>query len=559
MPLDEAMPIAKQIAEGLETAHEQGIIHRDLKPANIKVREDGTVKILDFGLAKALEPKQPFGVNVTQSPTITTPAVVTGVGVILGSAAYMSPEQAKGRPADKRSDVWAFGCVLYEMLTGKRAFEGEDVSDTLANVLRGGPQWTALPPDVPLAVRKLIKGCLERDLRQRVGDIAAVRYVLRDADAATATVVGATAQRSPQPAWRRAAPLAIALVAVGALGIIAGRAMRPAARPPKVTRFAVTLPAGQRFNETGGQVIAISPDGSHIAYVANQRIYARALSDEEARPIAGTEANADRLSNVIFSPDGQSVAFSLTNASAVTGTMRQVPLAGGTPVTMGALGAVAGPEVTWRDDGIVFVDRRQGAVVHLDANGRLERLAAVTDGMVVRPQILPDGDTLLFAFAPGVADPIGAPLDTWDKAKIVVQSRKTGERKTLIDGGSAPTYVPTGHLLYVVGGTLFAAPFDYQRRQLTGGVVSVVEGVGRFASAVSASPTVYYSVADNGTLIYVPGPAGASVGRFDVAYVDAKEQVERLKLPPAGYNFPRLSHDGKRLAVQADDGKSTNV
>jgi len=166
---------------------------------------------------------------------------------------------------------------------------------------------------------------------------------------------------------------------------------------------------------------------------------------------------------------------------------------------------------------------------------------------------------LLFAFAPGVVEPINAPPDTWDKAKIVVQSRKTGERKTLIEGGGAPTYVPTGHLLYAAGGTLFAAPFDYQRRRLTGGVVSVIEGVGRLASTISASPTVYYGVANNGTLIYVPGPAGASVGQFDIAYVDGKEQVERLKLPPTSYNFPRLSRDEKRLAVQADDGKNANV
>src|SRR5262245_1644485 len=558
IPLDETLAIARQIAEALEAAHEQGIVHRDLKPANVKVRADGVVKVLDFGLAKAIEPTGAASTSLSMSPTITSPAM-TQAGIILGTAAYMSPEQAKGLAADKRSDLWAFGSVLFEMLAGRRAFEADDVSDTLALVLRGEPDWNALPPDVPVAIRKLIKGCLERERRQRVGDIAAVRYVLRDASAATAREAGATAQGSQQPAWHRAVPVAAALVAVGVVGIVAGRAVRPAATPPKVVRFAVTLPAGQRFNETGGQIIAISPDGSHIAYVANQRIYARALSEQEARPIAGTEANANRLSNVVFSPDGQSLAFSLTTASAVTGGMRRVPLAGGTPVTLGAVDERAGPDLTWRGDGIVFVDRRQGSVVHLDGNGRLERLAAIADGMIAKPQLLPDGDTLLFALAPGIADNINAAPDTWDKAKIIVQSRKTGERTTLIEGGGAPTYVPTGHLLYAVGGTLFAAPFDYQRRQLTGGGVSVIEGVGRFASAVSASSTVYYGVADNGTLIYVPGRAGASVGQFDVAYVDAKEQVERLKLPPATYSFPRLSRDEKRLAVQADDGKNTNV
>src|SRR5215813_13559298 len=197
LPLDEALPIAKQIVEALEAAHEQGIIHRDLKPANIKLRDDGTVKVLDFGLAKAMEPLTAISPALSASPTITTPAQMTGVGMILGTAAYMSPEQAKGRPADNRSDVWAFGCVLYEMLTGKRAFEGEDVSDTLAAVLRGQPDWTALPETVPPHIARLVKRCIEKDRKARIGDVSTLRYVLDDVSGAATTTSAATVEVWP--------------------------------------------------------------------------------------------------------------------------------------------------------------------------------------------------------------------------------------------------------------------------------------------------------------------------------------------------------------------------
>src|SRR5262245_7184532 len=292
IPLDETLAIAKQIAAALEAAHEQGIIHRDLKPANIKLRPDGAVKVLDFGLAKALEPAAAMSPNVTASPTITTPAMMTGVGMILGTAAYMSPEQAKGRPADKRSDVWAFGCVLYEMLTGKRPFEGEDVSDTLAAVLRADPDWHALPMRLSPSVALLVRRCLERDRRRRIGDVSTIRFLLDEQLPATSSASGPIA---PKPSRSIVAAAAVGLIVVGAaLGGIVARNARPAAVPAIPSRFVVALGGGREFSNVGDRGIAFSPDGSRIVYAANVRLYSRGISELEAQPIRGTDVNPRR-------------------------------------------------------------------------------------------------------------------------------------------------------------------------------------------------------------------------------------------------------------------------
>src|SRR5262245_58269336 len=273
IPIDEALPFAQQIAEALEAAHEQGIIHRDLKPANIKLRPDGTVKVLDFGLAKALEPVTPgsHGHAASLSPTITSPALVSGVGVLLGTAAYMSPEQAKGKPADRRSDIWAFGCVLFEMLTGKRAFEGEDISDTLANVLKAQPDWRLLPATTPVAIRRLLRRSLEKDRKRRLSDIAAVRLELDEAlnpqDLDRGEPVTPIA---PISRWRRIATYGLASLAGAA---VVGTVMWFGRPLPvlRVTRLTISVPGSTAVTRGQNRYLAISPDGSRVAYVANNR------------------------------------------------------------------------------------------------------------------------------------------------------------------------------------------------------------------------------------------------------------------------------------------------
>src|SRR5215510_7337033 len=309
LPLEETLAIAKQIAEALEAAHDKGIIHRDLKPANVALTRDREVKVLDFGLAKATEAASGDSGGVTNSPTITSPALVTGVGTLLGTAAYMAPEQAKGRAADKRSDIWAFGCVMYEMLTGKRAFEGEDVGDTLATVLKSDPDWSALPADLPAPIRSLLKRCLVKDRRLRIAYVSVVQYVLTDRDALISNDANLPSVAPVAPSrWRR---MAVIVASAFAGGIVVGLALwlmlRTSTAPPTVTRFSFSLGQGY-LSTTARDYLAISPDGARIAYLANNRLYLRGIGDFDAKPIPGSDALAPR--SPAFSPDGQSIAYS---------------------------------------------------------------------------------------------------------------------------------------------------------------------------------------------------------------------------------------------------------
>ncbi|HVQ16179.1 MAG TPA: protein kinase, partial [Vicinamibacterales bacterium] len=545
IPVDEALPIATQIAAALEAAHEQGIIHRDLKPSNIKLRPDGTVKVLDFGLAKAMEPTGERSSILSRSPTITTPAM-TQMGMILGTAAYMSPEQAKGRPADKRSDVWAFGCVLFETLTGRQSFEGEDISETLASVLKSEPDWAALPADVSPAIRTLLRRCLAKDRRQRISDMSIASFVL--AEAATLPIQsGVRPTDGPVPHTSRWRSAAVAAAVIGAASLVGlGAWIRWPSSEQPVARFSFRLPDDQRFTNGGRRLVAISHDGSQVVYVANNRIYRRALSEFDSHVVPGSEVREGVL-NPVFSPDGGSLAF-FSNADR---TLRRLTLTGGASVRICPADQPTG--MSWDASGIVF-GQGAGGIRRCPADGGMpEQLAKVdTDEQASGPQVLPGGEFLIFSIA---KEQDGN--ERYDKARIVVQSLATGERRTLIEGGSEARYLPTGHLLYALGGSILAVSFDPARQMVTGGTVSVVEGVGR--GPVFGTAVAHFDASDSGNLLYIPGPARLQTTEYIVAFADRSGSVTPLKAPPGFYAHVRASHDGTRVAVDTADGKEAIV
>jgi serine/threonine protein kinase/Tol biopolymer transport system component len=538
MPISEAFPIARQIAEALEAAHEQGIVHRDLKPANVKVRDDGTVKVLDFGLAKAIDLAADAanpGTPHTHSPTITSPAM-TAAGMILGTAAYMSPEQARGRATDKRSDVWAFGCVLFEMLTARRAFDGEDVTDTIAAVVRSEPDWQSLPKEMPESIRSLIRRCLEKDRHKRVGDISVARYLLAEPSAEIAAVPSAA-----QPARvisgpsrsGRALSLVVSMVIGAALaGTVAWR-LRPAPPSAIVSRFMLTLPDDQRFTGLSRPVVAISPDGTQILYDANARLYIRPIGEIQARQITTTEAL-----NPIFSPDGKSIAF----YSAADQTIKRMSVSGGAAVTM--CRAIPPSGMSWTDDGLLIGQGQDGIARVPAKGGTPETLVHVQDDELAHgPQILPGGEWILFTLVKGTGP------DRWDRAQLVAESLKTRQRKIVVEVGSDGRYLPTGHLIYMLGGTLFAVPFDVRRVQVTGEPTPVIEGVRRVTAVTAAS--THLSLSNAGSLVYLPGPVTTSSGQV-IGLFDRKGSSQLLKMPPGPYSLPRISPDGTRVAFERD-------
>ena len=541
MALDEALPIAKQIAEALEAAHEQGIIHRDLKPANIKVRADGTVKVLDFGLAKALD-VNPASATADQSPTITTPAMAQA-GMILGTAAYMAPEQARGKVVDKRADIWAFGAVLFEMLSGQRAFRGEDVTDTLALVVRGEPGWDALPPTVPARVRQVLRACLQKDARQRLGDMQSVRLALDGAFEAAAVPQAVGRASAVPPLWRRALPVAAAVVLTAT--IVAGGAwslMPPPAPSAPLAQFRIQPPDGLALDIDSRQNVALSPDGTRLIFSAGRRLFVRAIGEVDATPIQGIPEGAVPSSSPVFSPDGESVVF-WANAD---GTLKRVPVAGGQALTIAQGVSVAPFGMTWGADGIVFADTA-GVLRVSPSGGTPERLVQVDSNESAHaPQMLPGGEFVMFTLR-------ARQIDT---AQIVAQSLASGERRILVPNGSDARYLPTGHIVYAVAGTVYGVAFDLATLTVKGEVVPVVTGVRR--SLISGTQ---FSVSSNGSLLYMPGPLipeGQGTMRVPTLVDRAGTRVP-LALAPKAYARPRVSPDGSRLAIGVNEGGDADV
>ena len=541
LPVDEALPIAKQIAEALEAAHEAGVIHRDLKPANIKVREDGTVKVLDFGLAKAMQPDA-SDPGLSQSPTISLTAAATQMGMVIGTAAYMAPEQASGKVVDKRADIWAFGAVLYEMLTGTRPFVGEDVSKTLARVIDREPDWAALPDDVTPILNSFLRRCLQKDPKKRVRDIGDVSLAMEGAfeGVSSQSGEGRSVLMAMRPLWQRALPWAAGLV-VAALAGLAAWNLKPSESRP-VMRSAFAVPDGLTFRNTERNVVAISPVGRQFVYNATGGLYLRALDTLEARIIPGTE---DVLTSPVFSPDGQSVAYYQD------GQLRRISITGGASV---ALTSATNPlGMSWESDGTILYGQADGILQVSENGGESERLidTGESGALAVGPQRLPGGDWVLFSLLP-TADGTAQQ----EEFEIVVESPSSGERRVVRVGGSDARYVPTGHLVYGYGGVVYAAPFAVDRLEVTGGPVPVVEGVG---TTRGFSGLAQFDTSGTGSLLYIPGSARGTTSDYTLALADRAGTVTPLGTTPGPYVHVRASPDGARLAVDSDDDEEAIV
>ena len=547
IPVDEALLIARQIADALEAAHERGVIHRDLKPANIKLTQDDKVKVLDFGLAKMIEnPVAPT--TLSMSPTLSVHA--TYAGVILGTAAYMSPEQARGKPVDKRTDIWAFGCVVFEMLTGAQTFDpGDSVSDAIAAILKNEPEWSRLPPNTPPGLQRLLRRCLQKDPQKRLRDIGDARLEIEDGFVTAAGATAALATReAPQPRLRRVMPATASALLTAAIAGGAWWFVRSQAPAQIVTRFAIALPEGQAFTNTGRQAIAISPDGTQIAYVANARIFVREMGALDARSLfAATGTSA--LTNPVFSPDGRAIAF----YSAADTTIKKISVSGGPSVTIGSFQNPYG--VFWAPDRLVVSQGGRGILSISPDGGESQVITKANDDeLLYGPQVLPGGKAMIFTSAKIIN---GTTMALWDKAEIVVQPLPSGDRKTLLTGGSDARYLPSGHLVYAVNGVLFAVPFDVRRLAISGRPVPILEGVSRSAGA--ATGAAHLSVSENGTLVFLPGPVALGGRERQLAIFDRKGGGIPLMIPTANVQHPRVSPDGKRIVFFTDDEKEAVV
>ncbi|HEV2423895.1 MAG TPA: protein kinase [Terriglobia bacterium] len=545
IPLDEALPLARQIAEGLEYAHESGIVHRDLKPANVNVTPQGGVKILDFGLAKALNPQDSgLNLNQTNSPTLTVAA--TQAGVILGTAAYMSPEQAKGRPVDRRADIWAFGCVLFEMLAGRPAFKGETVSDTLAAVIKDEPDWAQLPASTPGPVQTIVRRCLIKDPKQRLRDVGEARIAIESALGGDAIAGAAGPSEAVQPVASRKAWLPWA--ALGVLGIVLAASLlsRVAGERGRLPESGIRLVVNDTPNAGG---MAISPNGRVIVYARELGLFAggrsagdqtntqaglvvRPLDQFNGKPLPNTEG----AQNPFFSADGAWIGYSSPQG------LMKIPASGGTPQLI--CPAAYGAEAAWGSgDTIVFWGGESkgnlfSGLMRVPAAGGTPEVLTTADAAKGEfrdgwPAVLPDGDSVLFT------------ANTRDGTRIDEVSLRTRQRRIIREGGAFGRYDPAGYLLFWAppAGDLLAAPFDLKRLAFTGAAVTVLNKV-----FTTATRSMAFALASNGTIVYLPD--------FDsnlekkVVWVDRKGQTTPVMDSVAYWVQPRLSPDGNRVLLR---------
>jgi len=490
LPLEEALEVCRQIAEGLESAHEKGIIHRDLKPGNIKITPEEKIKILDFGLAKAFQ-EEPEAIDISKSPTLTDQ--MTQPGVILGTAAYMSPEQAKGKKVDKRADIWAFGCILFECLTGNRAFEGETTSETIASILKGEPEWEELPVKIPGFISILLQRCLRKDAKKRLREIGDARIEIEDAFSETSLSIPAASEKKVARhftlSWGMAGLL---LLMTATTAIITTLLITRSEIPSQSTRFIIMPSSDARLAGGEGTDVAISHDGKHIVYVASigtsNQLYMRLINEYELTPLIGTEG----ARMPFFSPNGEWLGY----YSDSNQKLMKIPILGGKSVPLEICSAKSVFSAYWGENDAIFFGSRYGYGIRR-VFGRGGEPEAVTEldrdkNEIAHdsPVLLPDGNTLLYA----VINEKG-----YEESLIVAQNLKTGDRKTLTKGGVNIQYIQTGYLAYNRNGTLLVAPFHLKQLRV-GDWVPILDDI-RAGGSLAAE----FSVSRGGTLVYVFG------------------------------------------------------